>query len=687
MSQPDDQSPLDDFVLHDPLQENRSSHSQENAPPRHVSEPNLGFEDFFPEFQDPFLSHGLVTEPHDLSMLQVWIPEKTRGFKNEGNSCYLNSGLQCLIHSPPFASIFLHPHSAHQSIPGTENLNLECMFCLLRLLTKKVLENTETSRGLRNYTRRIYEKTPQVFDVQNFDISQQQDSSEFLNKLLLVLGTIEKEKTCGQFDRRALRDLLTTSIFQTCSYTVTEKTICTRCGRISRNSEPGFILTLSTARGTTLNDVLNAEKEEQTVDDFVCGGFCSDTGTATRKWSMTRAPNVLIIQLQRTGFSEAGRGGIEDQFACKYGESLDITAILDGGQNSESRARATYELVGVVIFLPRRRPEDRRYNWDDFNGGHYICYVRSTDKKWTRKNDERHASVDISEVLEQNAFLLFYVRQGSHRSFPAQPVLENQQPNFENELVALDEALGLQNNQQPPITSQLPPPQASIPVIPTQNNAQTATRQPSTVGRRTAHLNQAGERAIEYGPAAGQSRGARSGRFYRVEVPVISGRKFFNRGTLVSETIYSTELSAVVELTIPNPESGGQQARSGRANFRSGRGDPRRNYTNAAPQEDGRHNNPADIDEENNDEGNNNQTRNRNGDTGNNTADDNREGREHPSFSVKIRERRGPQGNDDRGNGNNTENTNDYYMRHPSFTINLHRRREPQNGAATRQQN
>lgn len=710
MSQSDDQQPftddlrenLRDFVLADPLQGSLSTRSRESAPPRNEfpldvppenqsESPNQGLEVVFPDFGDPFGAHGVFTQPHDLSMHQVWIPERTKGFKNEGNSCYLNSALQCLIHSPPFTSIFLHHHGAHRLTPGVQNLNLDCTFCLLEILTRKVLESTENFRGLRDYTCRIYEKTPQVFEVQNFDIAQQQDGSEFLSKLLLVLATVEQEKACGQYNRRVLRDLLDTSIFQTCSYMVTEKTTCTRCMRTSGQPEPGFILTLSATRGNTLEEVLNAEAEEQMIEGFFCEGRCLDVGTATRKWSMKRAPNVLLIQLQRTGFSSTGRG-TDDLFTCKYGLSLDISTILEGAQNPESESGAEYELVGVMVFLPRRRPEDRRYKWDDFNGGHYISYVRSSDNKWTRKNDERHARVDVTEVLEQNAFLLFYVRQDSYRSLLVPPPLESQQPSIEPEQMPQLETLSLYDDQQPSFTPRWPLPQVPPIVMPMAENAQiflTPQQHLQAAEQRFAHPSQVRERTAEPSSVTGLDRrvsGVRSARFYRVEIPVIFGRKFFDGDTQVDETIYTTELLAVVELIIPDPKPDGERPSTRNNSSRNGRGILRTNQVSAEVRESGGNSNLAGVGGDGNNGGNAN-TRGQNSDreNGNDSANNDNE-EEHPSLSIKIREKRHSQDGDIGNSGNSNGSGNDNSKKHPSFSVRLRGTRDPSQSGGSRQQ-
>lgn len=44
------------------------------------------------------------------------------------------------------------------------------------------------------------------------------------------------------------------------------------------------------------------------------------------------------------------------------------------------------------------------------NGGHYISYCKKEDDMWYCLNDERCGRVSKEEVLNQDAYLLFYKR-------------------------------------------------------------------------------------------------------------------------------------------------------------------------------------------------------------------------------------------------------------------------------------
>ena len=43
--------------------------------------------------------------------------------------------------------------------------------------------------------------------------------------------------------------------------------------------------------------------------------------------------------------------------------------------------------------------------------GHYISYVQSEDKKWYVINDAEVRPIPVTEVVNSNAYMLFYIRK------------------------------------------------------------------------------------------------------------------------------------------------------------------------------------------------------------------------------------------------------------------------------------
>lgn len=75
---------------------------------------------------------------------------------------------------------------------------------------------------------------------------------------------------------------------------------------------------------------------------------------------------------------------------CRYCQSSNL--IREGSQG--------YELFAVTVHK------------GTLSGGHYIAYVKRQNKKWYLFNDEIYQEVSEQEVLDQEAYLMFYRRIG-----------------------------------------------------------------------------------------------------------------------------------------------------------------------------------------------------------------------------------------------------------------------------------
>jgi ubiquitin C-terminal hydrolase len=77
----------------------------------------------------------------------------------------------------------------------------------------------------------------------------------------------------------------------------------------------------------------------------------------------------------------------------RYPEKMDLNPDL---LQSQEDNMSVYELVGVAVHL------------GTILGGHYVAYVKKEDGEWYCTNDERVGRVSRAEVLQQDAYLLFY---------------------------------------------------------------------------------------------------------------------------------------------------------------------------------------------------------------------------------------------------------------------------------------
>ena len=78
-------------------------------------------------------------------------------------------------------------------------------------------------------------------------------------------------------------------------------TICQNCGEVSTRSELFYNLSLKVKNVKDIFDSLEDHNTEETISDFLCEK-CNQKVEISRRCSLDRLPNVLIIHLQRLIF-------------------------------------------------------------------------------------------------------------------------------------------------------------------------------------------------------------------------------------------------------------------------------------------------------------------------------------------------------------------------------------------------
>ena len=102
-------------------------------------------------------------------------------------------------------------------------------------------------------------------------------------------------------------------------------------------------------------------------------------------------PDVFVIQLQRFAMYPKMR---KIRGLIRYPEALDMSGYINHG--SEELLQCKYNLTAIAVHM------------GSINAGHYVAYVKKEDGLWYYVNDERVSKVQLYEVLNQDAYMLFY---------------------------------------------------------------------------------------------------------------------------------------------------------------------------------------------------------------------------------------------------------------------------------------
>lgn len=142
-------------------------------------------------------------------------------------------------------------------------------------------------------------------------------------------------------------------------------------------------------------EAYTAPEKMSGANKYMCE-TCDKQRTAYKSLQFLSTPNLLIVTLKRFKCTNTGQAYKIDKHVS-FDESLVMSKYMcRKGEN------VSYTLVGVLVHLGRRTTTQ---------SGHYICYVRNLAlNQWHVVDDERVRAVKKEEVLQQQAYCLFYVR-------------------------------------------------------------------------------------------------------------------------------------------------------------------------------------------------------------------------------------------------------------------------------------
>ncbi|KAL3743412.1 hypothetical protein ACJRO7_018674 [Eucalyptus globulus] len=327
------------------------------------------------------------------------------GLTNLGFTCFLNAVMQCLTHTVPLVQAIRGFDHADLCDRGKEGF---CVLCVLR----NHIELCISSSG------RIVSPFKLVHNLNNissdFQRYQQEDAHEFQQALLDRL-----ERCC--LDSKAEDEVSARSniVDQVFGGRLVSKLQCCSCGHCSYTYEPLIDLSLEIEHVANLSAALesftNVEKIEDPETKFRCSN-CNQEVSMEKQLLLDEEPSVAVFHLKR--FKSDGFNVEKIDKHVDFPLELDLQPYTGGSRIHNVGIK--YQLYAVVVHIGISP-----------TSGHYFSFVRSSPGTWHRFDDAEVQKVQEDLVLAQDAYLLFYTKQGTPWF---SSLMEAQKPNLNPDL-------------------------------------------------------------------------------------------------------------------------------------------------------------------------------------------------------------------------------------------------------------
>ena len=331
------------------------------------------------------------------------------GLANLGNTCFLNSALQCLLTTAELNS-FLDKETYKERLTDTPDSTILSEYDELR---KMILSHTTGTMRPGKFVSAVH-RVAKHKDKDIFTGFAQNDLPEFLLFVIDCFNTAIKRSVTITVDGTPKndKDKLAISCYSAIKrmyekeysemldiffgiHTSIVNASTTERKLLSTSPEPFFILSLPIPINKTSPtiydcfDLYTSEEHLTGENQYIVDETTKEKVDATKRILFWSLPKVLIIDLKRFVFS----GNRMTKYTGKVVFSqIDLSKYVVGYNPSLYK----YELYGVCNHM------------GGLMGGHYTAYIKKPDGQWWHFNDADVSQMREEDVCSPAAYCLFY---------------------------------------------------------------------------------------------------------------------------------------------------------------------------------------------------------------------------------------------------------------------------------------
>ncbi|KAB5534581.1 hypothetical protein DKX38_017667 [Salix brachista] len=309
------------------------------------------------------------------------------GLKNLGNSCYLNSVLQCLTYTPPLANFCLRlQHSSRCDSVANGDRKKDCPFCILE---KRIVRSLSLDLTLDEPAK--IQSCLKIF-AEHFRCGRQEDAHEFLRYVIDAC-----HNTClrlKKLRRKGIENGGASVVKEIFGGALQSQVKCLCCNYESNKVDEIMDISLDVLNSYSVSDAMQKFFQPEVLDGnnkYKCDN-CKKLVAARKQMSILQAPNVLVIQLKR--FEGIFGGKIDKAIAFK--EFFILSSFMS---KTSQDPQPEYNLFGTIV-----------HSGYSAESGHYYAYIKDAIGRWYCCNDSFVTVSTLQEVLSEKVYVLFFSR-------------------------------------------------------------------------------------------------------------------------------------------------------------------------------------------------------------------------------------------------------------------------------------